>query len=111
MKVNLVFAEVHTPLFLAGTNWGMKLSLGHCAKGNIDELAYDREHGELLVKSKGMVAIVPSSNVVAMHPLIEGQAPKPVQQPAKLKAGPKPKAQVGGPTHHVFAEGPGKARD
>ena len=111
MKVELEFAHLHTPLFLKATNWGEKLKSGHNQKGNL-VLAYDRDHGELLVSCGSHIAIIPSSNVASMTPKAES---KTAQAPVvdKAKPGPKPKitAQVSGPTHHVFAEGPGKSRD
>ena len=114
MKVELEFAHLHTPLFLKGTNWGEKLKTGHNLKGDL-VLAYDREHGELLVSCGTHIAIIPSSNVSSMTPKAETKAaPAPAPQVEKQKPGPKPgkiTAQVSGPTHHVFAEGPGKSRD
>lgn len=113
MKVELDFAHLHTPLFLKSINWGEKLKNGHNQKGDL-KLAYDREHGELLVSCGTHIAIIPSSNVASMTPKAEAKtAQAPAPQVEKAKPGPKPKitAQVSGPTHHVFAEGPGKSRD
>lgn len=117
MKVELSFAELHTSLFLGGTNWGLKLYKKQ-PKGEL-LLAYDRQAKELLIKHKKDIAIVPSSNVASMTPMPEsleevneehGKAPNPLV-PAKAKPGPKPNlsAQVGSPSDHVF-QGPGAGK-
>ena len=106
MKVDLDFAELHTPLFLAGKNWQLKLYAGD--KTGL-KLAYDRVEKELLVSAKGKIAIVPMSNVASMQPAGEVKAPE--MEAVRLKPGPRPKAQVSGPHDHVFAQGPGKTRD
>jgi hypothetical protein len=132
MKINLSFAELHNPLFLAGTNWGQKLVPNMGAKGKL-ELVYDRTEKELLVKTKGKVAIVPCASVASMTPVdihkdismdkevaqTMDVVASPVIPPmlAKGKPGPKPKvnpvnAQVSGPHDHVFAgQGVGKVND
>lgn len=139
MKIELEFAELHNPLFLNGTNLGMKLT--PALKGGL-KIAYDRTEKELLVQFNGKTAIVPVSNVSSMTPVAKAaqapvEQPKSIQQPtsieqemdfkasverqkmeamklkqaAPLKAMPTKSAQVGGPADHVFKEGPGKVRD
>lgn len=68
--IKLKFAELHSPLFLAGTNLQMKLD--PAKRDGKMTLEYDREEKELIVsfEVKGKVerAIVPVSNVVSMWP-------------------------------------------
>jgi hypothetical protein len=111
MKINLNFAELHTPLFLGGTNWGVKLYT-HQAKGHL-VLTYDREEKELLIRHKNDISIIPTSNVVSMSPEPEGIEVEKKPEVIKRPPGRPPvnSAQVSGPTHHVFADGPGKTRD
>jgi len=123
MKVELLFHELHNPLFLGEKNWGQKLYRKQ-AKGHLG-LEYDRDEKELLVThkdSKGTMhtAIVPTANVSSMTPMPEGKHPLELPAEAgvntngpKGKPGPKPKitAQVSGPHDHVFHQGPGKTRD
>jgi hypothetical protein len=61
-RIQLQFAELHTPLFLAGKNFGYKLSTKLAGL----QLAYDRDEKELLVTYNDKTAIVPWSNVSAM---------------------------------------------
>jgi hypothetical protein len=61
--IYLEFAELHTPLFLNGKNFGMKLIPG---KTSGLTLAYNRAEKELLVSWMDKTAIIPSSNVVSM---------------------------------------------
>lgn len=63
--INLIYAELHSPLFLAGTNFGLKLN--PAGRGGLI-LRYDRANGELLVDYNGKLAIVPTSNVASMSP-------------------------------------------
>lgn len=74
MKIDIEFAELHSPLFIktsekGGKNLGMKLSDNHY-KGL--KLTYDREHQELLVQFGDRTAIVPKHNVASMW---ESEAP------------------------------------
>lgn len=128
MKIELSFAELHTALFLAGTNLGLKLNKTHTGLGQRQglHLIYDREQKELLVYWNKSLAIVPSTNVASMTPVdseVVGAYPdqqemKPVQaitprpnqtlkqvestvEKTKAKAG-KINAQVSSPTDHVF---------
>ena len=116
MKIALKFVELHTPLFLAGTNHGVKIKSGDRGVA----LLYDRAEKELLVFYKDEVAIVPSASAATMIPeskeALGIKAPEikttaaTIVAPAAPKA--KVKAQVGGPMDHVHAgPGAGKARD
>lgn len=102
MKIELSFAELHNPLFLAGTNLQMKLQP---EKRTGLKLTYDRAEKELLVEWQGQTAIVPSSNISSM-------TPKLILNPAKIEPqAPTPElarrsAQVSTPQSHVHA-GPG----
>ncbi len=102
MKIELSFAELHNPLFLAGTNLQMKLQP---EKRQGLKLTYDRAEKELLVEWAGETAIVPSSNISSM-------TPKKVEPEREIRpASPTPglgraSAQVSTPQSHVHA-GPG----
>lgn len=104
MKIDLDFAELHAPLFLAGTNLQMKLDP---SKRRGLTLVYDRGEKELLVTWAGRQAIVPLSNVASMTPsdevTIKMVTP---EQLIKASAKAKPAAQVSTPQSHVHA-GPG----
>lgn len=108
MKINLCFAELHTPLFLGGRNFGLKLDNN---KFTGLELVYDQTEKELWITNGGKTAIIPTSNVVSMTPapiLLEEVLPqaKAVSQsnlpPEKFKT--NLSSQVSTPTSHVFAK-------
>ena len=63
-KINLTFAELHSPLFLNGTNHGTKLSI---TKRGV-RLLYDTEVDQLYVLYNGAVALVPSPSILSMTP-------------------------------------------
>lgn len=62
-QINIKFAELHSALFLAGKNFGLKLDPG---KFSGIGLIYDRAEKELLVSWLTQTAIVPSSNIASM---------------------------------------------
>jgi hypothetical protein len=75
MLIDIDFAELHTALFLNGTNLQMKLYTEGARKDNKGTtihgragltLRYDRAEKELLVTFNGVTAIIPSSNVASM---------------------------------------------
>jgi hypothetical protein len=123
-KIALKFAELHTPLFLAGTNLGLKLNPRE-RKGL--EIEYDRAEKELWVHWNGGMAIVPSTNVASMTlwqadaallttdkiGLDSGAAILGARDvevvPLPLITKTKVSAQVSTPTSHVF-EGPGAGK-
>lgn len=110
MKIALCFAELHTPLFLAGINWGQKLDIKNTTKGKL-ALAYDRAEKELLVNANGKVAIIPTSNVVSMTPLEEATKVE-REPPAVVPAKGRIKTQASTPMSHVFeGQGAGKTND
>lgn len=104
-RIELTFAELHSPLFLGGTNHGMKLGDAY-KKGHV--LVYDRAEKELVVTdAKGNEAIIPLTNVACMWPRKEA---KPISiEKALPQATARASAQVSSPTDHVFA-GPGKGK-
>lgn len=65
MKIDLKFAELHTPLFHAGTNLGQKLDI----KKRPIKLIYDRTEKELIIFFNNEVTILPHGNVAAMTPI------------------------------------------
>lgn len=62
-KIKLKYAELHTALFLAGTNLGLKLDPRQ--RSGL-EIEYDRTEKELWVHWNGGFALVPSTNVASM---------------------------------------------
>ena len=105
-QIELSFAELHTSLFLAGTNLGLKLQ----PTNRQIKLIYNC-HRELLVFFNNHIAIVPLSNVASMTPKdmadLDEEAFVP-EAPKPIKPGKPVKAQVSTPQDHVFAEGAGK---
>jgi hypothetical protein len=109
--MELKFAELHTPAFVAGTNLGIKL-LPASRTGL--KLQYDRKEKELHIYWNGEVGIVPYSNVVCM---IEGNHTETLVEAKRLDNKPQMKtselvhgvinAQVSTPLDHVFG-GEGK---
>ena len=105
----LKFAQLHTTLFLAGTDHGLKLYGSPGRSKTTVSMTYDRLNRELLVFYKGETAIIPSSNVASMTPMESstgdpGSEPMPEEKPTH-----RPKSQVSTPQDHVFA-GPGKGK-
>ena len=100
--IELKFAELHTPLFLAGTNLNVKLMPD---KRQGLKIAYDRDHKELHVTYNGETGIIPSSNIVSMVVGKVVEPPKPVAPTTPIKA------QASTPQDHVFAgHGHGKTK-
>lgn len=105
--LELKFAELHSPLFLAGKNFGLKLDHG---KHRGIKLEYDRDHRELVVTwndGKGEhQAIVPTTNVACMWP---GSPDVKVATVTPVAGPQRASAQVTSPQAHVHA-GPGAGR-
>lgn len=100
MQLEIKFAELHAPLFLAGTNLQMKLDP---TKRVGLKLIYDRGEKELIVQWNGHEAIVPISNVASMTAkTVELIKPVPTAPHPELARG-KITAQVSTPQSHVFA--------
>lgn len=102
MKTEIKWAELHSPIFLAGTNLQAKLDPD---KREGLKLEFDEEKRHLYVSYKGETSRVPEPSILSM---VEG-SPK----VRHLAAPPKGsiKAQVSTPQDHVFAgEGKGKSR-
>ncbi len=95
--LELKFAELHNPLFLAGKNFGLKLDPAHAAGLTLN---YDREEKELLVEWRGEIGIIPSSNIACM---VVGQSVKRVEQVHHAMTATPQSAQVESPMSHVFA--------
>ena len=105
--IELKFAELHNPLFLAGTNLQLKLDP---SKRTGLVLKYDREFKELHVYWADEMAIVPTTNVSAMVPVRAGDSRTPAEKVEHKKVEHVRKtAQVGSPMSHVF-EGPGAGK-
>ncbi len=64
MKIDLKFVELHTPLFLAGTNHGVKLPKSGCST----KLTYDLEKNQLYVIYQNELAIIPHGNIATLNP-------------------------------------------
>ena len=84
MKLPVKFAELHSPLFLAGTN--LQLKLDPTRRGGI-VMVYDRAEKELLVTYNNETAVVPVSNVASMvlgEVKAKSQAPTPISEARKI---------------------------
>lgn len=104
-QIGLKFAELHTALFHAGKNFGLKLDPLKVTGLN---LVYDRAEKELLVTWSGQTAIVPINNVASMQ---EGAVDSHRRTVVAIPPGFKT-AQVETPMSHVHAgPGAGKSRD
>jgi hypothetical protein len=110
MKIKVSYAALHDTFFFQGVNHGDKLD----SSKRLDlQLEYDQDNKELIVTFKGKATHLPSSNIIHYTPATEAQDTPPIvnlANPQAPKAG-KVKAQVSGPTDHVFAAGPGKVRE
>lgn len=122
----LSFVTFHNPIFFNGKNWGNKIEPYH--KAFAGKIKAWHCGDSVMLKSGGKTGHAPITNV-SFYEFFEVVETKPMDMKAKAaeieksvmpttiterqKPGPKPKitAQVSGPTHHVFAEGPGKSRD
>lgn len=108
MRTDICWAELHAPLFLAGTNLGQKIDP---AKRQGVKMQYDEERRHLYVSYNGKEARVPEPSILSM---VEGKAS--VAQAAKAtSASPMntpswpAHAQVSTPFGHVFqGEGHGQ---
>lgn len=102
--IKVKFCEVHSPVFIAGKNLGVKLDpsrLGGLA------LFYHREYKELAIQWNGETGYVPSTNIVVYVPG-EVKVPAPIVS-HPMVAGVSTTAQVETPYGHVHA-GPGKGK-
>lgn len=88
--LSIKYAELHTSLFLSGTNLGLKLITSGLGKRTGLSLSYDRPNKELLVTFNGNTAIVPTTNVVSMVPGDSGAEEAPstpvLQHPGEVGA-------------------------
>jgi hypothetical protein len=94
------YAELHTAIFLAGTNLGAKLDI---SKRTGLSLRFDEDKKRLIVGWNGESACVPEPNCSMW---IEGTAEKRGHAAAAPTVKAKITAQVDSPQSHVFA-GPG----
>jgi hypothetical protein len=107
---DLVFAQLHNPLFLSGKNFKEKLYI--TGADRVDKMFFDTELKQLLVLYKDSIAVIPESNISSMTPLDaapfkelfekEVIAPRPkkthTSHPMKLNI---PSAQVSDPSTQV----------
>lgn len=104
MKTEIQWAELHSPIFLNGTNLQQKLDP---TKRVGLSMMYDEEKRHLYVSYQGKTARVPEPSILSM---VEGTVPvRAVTTPTPIPSGKPIKAQVSGPTDHVFA-GPGAGK-
>lgn len=113
--IELEFAELHGPIFVAGTNLAAKLDP---KKRTGLKIQYERKYQELYVTWNGKTAIVPKQNVACMieAEVIKGKVEKQnaveEQVAAAMPIATKITAQYDTPMSHVFAgPGGGKLRD
>lgn len=103
MRTKVEFAELQTPLFLAGKNHGLKLF-----NTSGTALEYDEEKRQLFVHFAGKVSRIPEPNIASF---IEATGNKKEEAQAHRPPQGRVKAQVSTPQDHVFSDGPGKTRD
>lgn len=112
MKIKIRFAELHTPLFLAGTNLTAKLDTVNNNRREIF-LQYDTEMAKLHVVFNEHLCLIPDGNIASMtvdDPTALLYAFGPTKKPeVKLSATPpkgKVKAQVSHPVEDLVYGGP-----
>lgn len=103
MKTNIIWAELHSPLFLAGTNLGLKMDPSK-RQGLVME--FDEEKCHLYVQYNGATARVPEPSILSM---VEGELKKPIKETPPPYVKKVVTAQVSTPQGHVF-EGPGAGK-
>jgi hypothetical protein len=64
MRIAITMADLHSPLFMEGSNLGNKIGKGQPKQPIVIE--YDTELLSLLVHYKGLVALVPHASVASM---------------------------------------------
>lgn len=105
MKTKIEWAELHAPLFLAGTNLGLKLDP---KKRSGLTLEYDEEKRHLYAGFNEKSARIPESSVLSM--VEAGPVAVVPKHPFPTPPQAKPfEAQVETPLSHVHA-GPGKGQ-
>lgn len=67
MRIEIKFAEIHHPLFLAGVNLGQRFGEGQ-VKGDTTKLYYDMKLQCLIVTYKGAASMVPLPTIASMQP-------------------------------------------
>ena len=65
MQIKLKWVELHTPMFLGGINYGLKLD---CSKRQNLQMLYNRDKQEVIIFVAGNLAILPMSTVAIMVP-------------------------------------------
>lgn len=102
MRTEIKWAELHSPIFLAGTNLKEKLD-PKVRAGLVME--YDEDKRHLYVSYNGCTARIPEPSILSMIEGIDVASPK-----HPFPATSKPiKAQASTPQDHVFA-GPGAGK-
>lgn len=102
--VKVEYAQLHTPLFLAGTNLSEKLDTRDLKRRGL-ALHFDENKRRLIVQYNGRTANIPEGNV-ASFVLPDPNAKEkviPVRPVGQISA------QVSSPQDHVFG-GPGKGK-
>lgn len=107
MRTQIIWAELHSPLFLAGTNLQQKLD-PHKRQGL--HMEFDEEKRHLYVSYAGKTARVPEPSILSM---VEEDSKtikhSTVENPTRLIGKGAVKAQASSPQDHVFA-GAGKGK-
>lgn len=117
MKIKLTVLDLHNPFFIGGKNFSSKSGSTLDATAWPLSMEYDREWQEVVVVYKGVVKVIPMSNVASMTPANPAELDidtkdvvfDPVKVVPSFPPTGKVKAQASGPTDHVFAgKGGGK---
>ena len=103
MRTPIKWAELHSPLFLAGTNLQQKLDP---TKRTGLKMEFDEDKRHMYVTYNNCTARIPEASILT---LVEGETPKPAVAQAP-KTGKPIKAQVSTPQDHVFATPDGKMK-
>lgn len=101
-RTKIVWAELHAPLFLAGSNLGMKLGEKGTKAPTLME--YDEKKRHLYVTYNSKTARIPETSVLSM---VEADEPDTLSKShrdlAAVKLPSAQGAQVSTPQSHVFA--------
>lgn len=65
--INIIYADLHTPLFMAGVNFGTKLDPTKRTSPHL-KLQWDDDNRRLVVVYNGKVCFIPEANIASAQP-------------------------------------------